>query len=248
METVDLHLHTSSSYDYKYNPDDADSVLIQTLIDNEIAAVAITDHFIIDAKHIQKLREMASDIVFFPGVELRTDKGDTNIHVILIFSNETDLKILEEDFNVFKRQKAINATDDQKIYWDFKDIVSFATEHKALISIHAGSKPSGVDDKISNALPVNQAVKEEYAQYVHFFEMGKLKDLDEYRKFVFSDIEEKPMIICSDNHDPRKYSPKEALWIKADITFEGLRQCLYQPEERVYVGTIPPALDRVRKK
>lgn len=135
----DLHLHTSSSYDYKYNADDSDSILIQTLIDNEIAAVAITDHFIIDAKHIQKLREMASDIVFFPGVELRTDKGDTNIHVILIFSNETDLKILEEDFNVFKRQKAINATDDQKIYWDFKDIVTFATEHNALISIHAGS-------------------------------------------------------------------------------------------------------------
>ena len=82
----DLHLHTSSSYDYKYNADDSDSILIQTLIDNEIAAVAITDHFIIDAKHIQKLREMTSDIVFFPGVELRTDKGDTNIHVILIKS------------------------------------------------------------------------------------------------------------------------------------------------------------------
>lgn len=243
----DLHLHTSSSYDYEYNADDADSVLVQTLLDNEIAAAVITDHFVIDAEHIQNLKGLTSDIVFFPGVELRTDKGDTNIHVILIFSNEIDLKILEEDFNVFKRQKAINATDNQKIYWDFKDIVTFAAEHKALISIHAGSKTSGVDDKISNALPINQAIKEEYAQYVHFFEMGKLKDLSDYRRFVFSDIEEKPMIMCSDNHDPRKYSPKEALWIKADITFEGLKQCLYQPEERVYVGTIPPALDRARK-
>ena len=243
----DLHLHTSSSYDYEYNADDADSVLVQTLLDNEIAAAVITDHFVIDAEHIQNLKGLTSDIVFFPGVELRTDKGDTNIHVIVIFSNEIDLKILEEDFNVFKRQKAINATDNQKIYWDFKDIVTFAAEHKALISIHAGSKTSGVDDKISNALPINQAIKEEYAQYVHFFEMGKLKDLSDYRRFVFSDIEEKPMIMCSDNHNPREYSPKEALWIKADITFEGLKQCLYQPKERVYVGTIPPALDRARK-
>lgn len=243
----DLHLHTSSSYDYEYNADNADEILVQALLDNEIEAVAITDHFVIDEKHIQKLRLLAPDIVFFPGVELRTDKGDTNIHVILIFSNEIDLKILEEDFNVFKRQKATNATDNQKIYWDFKDIVAFATEHKALISIHAGSKTSGVDDKISNALPINQAIKEEYAEYVHFFEMGKLEDLSKYRKYVFSNIGEKPMIICSDNHDPRQYSPKEALWIKADITFEGLKQCLFQPEERVYVGTIPPALDRAKK-
>ena len=242
----DLHLHTVSSYDYKYNADDADDILIQTLKDNEIAAVAITDHFIIDAIHIQKLRGMASDIVFFPGVELRTDKGDTNIHVILIFSNKDNLEILQEDFNVFKRQKAINATDNQKIYWDFKDIVTFAAEHEALISIHAGSKASGVDDKISNALPINQAVKEEYAQHIHFFEMGKSKDIDAYKKFVFSEIEQKPMIICSDNHDPREYNPKESLWIKADITFEGLKQCLYQPDERVYIGTIPPSLDRAR--
>lgn len=243
----DLHLHTSTSYDYDYKADDADTILVQTLLENEIAAVAITDHFIIDAEHIERLRGLSSNIVFFPGVELRTDKGDTNIHVILIFSNEIDLKILEEDFNVFKRQKAKNDTDDQKIYWDFKDIVIFAEEHKALVSIHAGSKSSGVDDKISNALPINQAIKEEYAQHVHFFEMGKIKDLSEYRKFVFCDVEEKPMIMCSDNHDPRKYNPKEALWIKADITFEGLKQCLYQPEERIYVGTIPPALDRARK-
>lgn len=243
----DLHVHTSSSYDYEYNADDADKVLVQALVENEIAAVAITDHFVIDEKHIQTLRGLAPKIEFFPGVELRTDKGDTNIHVILIFSNEMDLKILEEDFNVFKRQKAINATDNQKIYWDFKDIVVFATEHNALISIHAGSKTSGVDDKISNALPINQAIKEEYAQNIHFFEMGKIKDLADYKKYVFEDIDEKPMIMCSDNHDPRKYNPKEALWIKADITFEGLKQCLYQPDERVYVGTIPPALDRAKK-
>lgn len=243
----DLHLHTSSSYDYDYKADDADQILVQVLNDNEIAAVAITDHFVIDKKHIETLRSLAPDIVFFPGVELRTDKGDTNIHVILIFSEKYDLEILEEDFNVFKRSSAKNPTDDYKIYWDFKDIVSFATEHKALISIHAGDKTSGVDDKISNELPINQAIKEEYAQNIHFFEMGKVKDFSGYRKHVFPTIGEKPMIMCSDNHDPRKYSPKEALWIKANTTFEGLRQCLFQPEERVYVGTIPPALDRAKK-
>ena len=243
----DLHLHTRSSYDYKYNADDADEILIRALIENEIQAVAITDHFVIDSKHIKKLRALAPNIVFFPGVELRTDKGDTNIHVILIFSDKIDLKILEEDFNVFKRQKSVNSNDNYKIYWDFGDIVAFADEHNALISIHAGSKSSGVDDRITNALPINQAIKEEYARHIDFFEMGKLKDLSDYRKHVFSSVDEKPMIICSDNHDPREYKLQESLWIKANLSFDGLKQCLHQPEERVFVGTIPPALDRLVK-
>ena len=40
---------------------------------------------------------------------------------------------------------------------------------------------------------------------------------------------------------------KYITWIKADLTFEGLQQVLLQPEERVYIGDIPPSLDRVNK-
>ena len=71
----DLHIHTASSYDSPYRGDDADELLCATLHDNNISAVAITDHFKIDADRISHLRSLAPDIVFFPGVELRTDKG-----------------------------------------------------------------------------------------------------------------------------------------------------------------------------
>ena len=81
----DLHVHTASSYDYKYNGADADKKLCQVLLDNEICAVAITDHFLIDGKRIANLRVLAPTITFFPGVELRTDKGGNNLHIILIF-------------------------------------------------------------------------------------------------------------------------------------------------------------------
>ena len=83
---------------------------------------------------INHLRELAPDIVFFPGVELRTDKGDTNIHVILIFSDQSNLDELVEDFNVFKREAKENG-NDEKIYWDYiSQILPFAQKHNKEIS------------------------------------------------------------------------------------------------------------------
>ena len=236
----DLHLHTASSYDYEYKATDCDEILVQKLQENKIVAVAITDHFLIDKNRINHLRGLAPDIVFFPGVELRTDKGDTNIHVILIFSDKSNLDELVEDFNAFKRE-AQNKDDNESIYWDYNSqIVPFAKKHDALISIHAGRKSNGVDDRISNSLPHNQAVKEEYATTISMFEMGQVRDFDEYRKHVFSDIGVKPMVIGSDNHDARNYDPANKLWIKADVTFNGLKQIIYEPEERVCVSDTKP--------
>lgn len=167
----DLHLHTASSYDYEYKDTDSDQLLVTALEENEIAAVAITDHFVIDKNRIENLRALAPNITFFPGVELRTDKGDTNIHIILIFSDEINLTTLVEDFNVFKR-KAKENDNNEKIYWDYSSILEFAEDHDALITVHAGRKSNGVDDRISNVLEHNQAVKEEYARNISAFEMG----------------------------------------------------------------------------
>lgn len=245
----DLHLHTKSSYDYKYNGDDADEKLVQALRENDIKAVAVTDHFVIDSNRIKHLRELAPEIVFFPGVELRTDKGSNNLHMILIFSEVKDLAELEKRFDVImSKQNAKSPDNNERIYWDFNDIIKFAQSEDALVSIHAGKKSSGVDTEIrTESYPYKDAVKDEIASFVHFFDMGQKRDFADYERFVFPEIGKRPMIICSDNHDPRNYSPSEALWIKADCTFEGLKQCVFQPSDRVYVGVIPPSLDRVNK-
>lgn len=235
----DLHVHTASSYDYDYRHENADDKLIEALHNNNIEAVAITDHFVIEKNRIESLRSKADDIAFFPAVELRTDKGDTNIHVILIFDNNIDLQTLCEDFNVFKRNKGKETDNNDRIYWDFNDIISFAKEHDAIISIHAGRKSNGVDDRITNALEHNQAVKEEFAKNIDIFEMGQVRDLDEYKKHVFPTIGIKPMVICSDNHNPTNYA-FNSLWIKADLTFNGLKQILYEPEERVRIQKDKP--------
>ena len=48
--------------------------------------------------------------------------------------------------------------------WErMSDIIDFAKDHEAIVTIHAGRKTNGVDDRITNSLDHNQAVKEEFA-------------------------------------------------------------------------------------
>ena len=201
----DLHIHTASSYDYKYKGPDADDLLCASLKKNNIRAVVITDHFRIDKDRICNLRNKAPDIVFFPGVELRTDKGANNLHVILIFSDKSNLDTLSGDFDaIMIRDRSKSNSSDETIYWSFDDITDFAKSHDALISIHAGRKTNGIDKEITNAIPFKEAIKEDIAKSVHFFEIGQARDIDDYEQYVFKDIDRKPLIICSDNHDPKK--------------------------------------------
>jgi hypothetical protein len=55
----------------------------------------------------------------------------------------------------------------------------------------------------------------------------------------------KPCIHGSDAHGLEKLCKPDHnrfCWIKADLTFEGLRQVIYEPEDRVWVGEEPPTL------
>ena len=61
----------------------------------------------------------------------------------------------------------------------------------------------------------------------------------------------KPCINSSDAHSIAElFEPAEGryTWIKADPTFQGLKQILNEPEDRVYVGLIPPSLERVASR
>ena len=245
----DLHLHTASSYDSTYKGIDSDELLCNSLRKNEIAAVAITDHFKIDADRIYNLRKIAPDIVFFPGIELRTDKGATNLHVIIIFPETEKLEDLSNDFHVSMWNiKAKSNKNNDTVYWDFNDIVDFSNRKNGLISMHAGGKASGLDREITNALPINMAIKQDISEQIDIFEISKQKDIEDYKNKVFPEIGVvKPLVICSDSHDPRNYEVKERLWIKADLTFGGLRQSVLQPEERIFIGNIPPNLDNYNK-
>ncbi len=60
----------------------------------------------------------------------------------------------------------------------------------------------------------------------------------------------KPCVHGSDAHRYEELfeaAGRKYLWIKADPTYDGLRQLLHEPEGRLFLGEMPPALQRVRE-
>jgi hypothetical protein len=59
----------------------------------------------------------------------------------------------------------------------------------------------------------------------------------------------KPCIHGSDAHSADRlfmFDEGRQLWVCADPTFDGLVQLCHEPDDRVYIGTEPPALQRIR--
>lgn len=72
-----------------------------------------------------------------------------------------------------------------------------------------------------------------------------LGDKDEPGNFVKEFGRPKPCIHASDAHkleEIAKPDQNRFTWIKADPTFEGLRQIMFEPRERVFIGENPPNL------
>jgi len=246
----DLHVHTPSSYDYK-DKSITDKDIIQTLIKNEIAVVAITDHHIIDITRIKNLKNISKGkITILPGIEFCGDaRGREPIHFIGIFPEDSNVSYIWDKLKVESKifEQKNKSKKDNEIYVDLSDTTKLIKDLGGIVTIHAGKKSNSIEC-ITNSLPVKEAIKEDLIEYIDAFELGKGEDQTAYIEKVFPNIKrgKLPMIICSDNHNIRDYKLKEICWIKADPTFEGLKQITYEPE-RVYIGEKPELLKRVKE-
>ncbi|NQX80490.1 MAG: hypothetical protein HRT66_00645 [Flavobacteriaceae bacterium] len=240
----DLHFHTPSSYDYG-NKSVTNEEIIETLCENEISVVAITDHHIIDIERITELQELgkAKGITVLPGIEFLSDaRGKVPIHFIGIFSEECKLEYIwgqiENKTNISKIKG--EGKKENQVYCDLENTIDLVHELGGLTTIHAGDKTNSIEN-ITHSLPHGEAQKTEIANKIDFYELGKTDDKKGYIDFVFPSIKKHiPMIICSDNHNIKKYILKENCWIKADTTFEGLKQVVYEPKQRVRIQGLEP--------
>ena len=240
----DLHFHTPSSYDYK-DKSVTNQEIIDILAENEISVVAITDHHTMDIARIQELQLLGKDkgITVLPGIEFLADaRGKDPIHFIGIFSGTSNISYIWGQLKNTTNIKQIEGSNKKhnEVYCDLIDTMKLIKELGGITTIHAGSKTNNIEN-ITNSLPHAIAQKEDIVDLVDIYELGKVTDKEGYIKNVFPNIGKYiPMIIASDNHDIKNYSLKENCWIKADPTFEGLKQIIYEPEERVRIQEEEP--------
>jgi energy-coupling factor transporter ATP-binding protein EcfA2 len=241
----DLHFHTPSSYDYE-NGDVTDDEIIDRLIKNNIDVVCITDHNYIDTNRIKNLQKKGKDnIVVLPGIEFCSELGGREaIHFIGIFSEKSDI---ESIWTTLQGKCELTPADvtrrngKQNIQSDLMDTCDIIHELGGITSIHAGTKTNTVENIKNNLLVKMEQKRRILSECINILELGKVDDADDYTDIVFKSIKfYLPMIICSDNHDIRNYSVKCNCWIKADASFEGLKQIICEPESRVRIQDSNP--------
>lgn len=244
----DLHFHTPSSYDYK-DKSVTNHKIIDILAENKISVVAITDHHTMDIDRIQELQQLGKNkgITVLPGIEFCSELGGSeSIHFIGIFSEKSDFSTIwtkiQGKHNLTKAD--IERKGNERIVCNFVDTCKTIIELGGIISVHAGSKSNSIESIKSNLLVKQETKTTLLSDYVSILELGKPEDEKVYQEKVFPSIGFKlPIIICSDNHDIKNYSLKGNCWIKADPTFEGLKQIIYEPTERVKIQENNPKLN-----
>jgi ABC-type lipoprotein export system ATPase subunit len=245
----DLHLHTPSSYDYG-DKSITDNEIIDVLATNKISVAAITDHHVMDVERIRNLQDLGQgkEITILPGIEILSDaRASEPIHFIGIFPEDCKLEHIwgqiQNKTNISKmvgEEKKAN-----EVYCELIKTTELIHKLGGVVTIHSGKK-HGSFEKITNSLAHAVAQKKDIAENVEIFELGRVKDQEGYKSIVFPAIDNVfPMVICSDNHNIKKYQLKAKCWIKADPNFLGLEQVINEPEERVFIGEKPPLLEKV---
>jgi len=251
----DLHFHTPSSYDYK-DKSVTNKTIIDQLLKKNISLVAVTDHHIIDVTRIKELQYLGKlkNISVLPGIEFLSDtRGDDPVHFIGIFPEYCKLDYV---WGQIKNKTDIKKVDGEgkkpnEVYCNLLDTAKLIKELGGIVTIHAGSKSNTIEN-VTHAIPHSAAQKEDISKTIDIFELGDEKDVIDYKTKVTQFLKKKfnlhhPLILCSDNHNCNEYKLKQNCWIKADPTFEGLKQVLNEPEDRVYIGERPEILDKIDK-
>ena len=245
----DLHVHTPASYDWDKKCKVSNEDIVDAALKEGISAIAVTDHHTVKAVDDMKALGTKKGLFVIPGVELRTDKGNEKIHIIALFEHSVTGKFIYDKLLCplgFSEDDVKKASDEQ-VYCSFEGACKKIHELGGLVFLHAGSKSNGIEQIRSD---IKSLLKTDMARMVDLYEVTNQKSVDAYRSIVFPTIKKDiPCVVTSDSVDRSKLTygghstevlGKANTWIKADLSFEGLRHILVEPKDRVCLGAEPP--------
>ncbi len=242
----DLHAHTPYTH-LKKAYQCCEEEFIQKLCDSKIDCIGLTNYFKFNEKEFELKEKIEKrGIKVFYNLEVRLDyqnKEDQCLDFHIIFSD----KVTQQEIDNFLRNADANVGGTEKKLADLekddfdKAVVNFdqlleclekeslKLRGKYLLGFlsrgHGSSRSSSNYEKI--------------VKKVHFLihSSNKQENLKKDREFWLK--YNKPLIQSSDAHEEEQIG-KRYTWIKAEKTFEGLKQIIYEPETRVSIGEEKP--------
>lgn len=264
----DLHVHTPAS-DGTGTPEE----IVNKAIEKGLSVIAITDHHSVEYIDQVKKAAETEDLTVISGIEFRSEYGSKSVHFIGYFPDEFEKTVLNatalKDLilsplglsrtTIVAKGKELDSSlnDDAafkkgmfQVQVDFKTAADLIHQYGGIISVHNGSKENGLDKEVKhfgkalkNAHSLYECLgtlKEELMKdYVDICDIEKEGDDEEFYLKAFS----KPSILTSDAHKFEDIGCRYT-WIKADPTFEGLKQILYEPESRVKIQEDNPEYEK----
>ncbi|MBM0598713.1 TrlF family AAA-like ATPase [Helicobacter pylori] len=238
----DLHAHTPYTHLNKAYQC-CEEEFIQKLCDSKIDCIGLTNYFKFNEKEFELKEKIEKrGIKVFYNLEVRLDyqnKEDQCLDFHIIFSD----KVTQQEIDNFLRNADANVGGTEKKLADLekddfdKAVVNFdqlleclekeslKLRGKYLLGFlsrgHGSSRSSSNYEKI--------------VKKVHFLihSSNKQENLKKDREYWLE--YNKSLIQSSDAHEEEQIG-KKYTWIKAEKTFEGLKQIIYEPETRVSIG------------
>ncbi|GAA8332953.1 gamma-glutamylcyclotransferase [Helicobacter pylori] len=242
----DLHAHTpytNLNKEYKCSEEE----FIQKLCDSQIDCIGLTNYFKFNEKEFDlKEKIEKKGIKVFYNLEVRLDyqnKEDQCLDFHIIFSD----KVTQQEIDNFLRNVEANVSGTDKTLADLekddfdKAVVNFdqlleclekeslKLRGKYLLGFlsrgHGNSRSSSNDKKITN--------KSHFLIHSSDSQQNLKKDREFWLEY------NKPLLQSSDAHKEEQIG-KKCTWIKAEKTFEGLKQIVYEPKTRVSIDENKP--------
>lgn len=257
----DLHVHTTAS-DGRASPAE---VVDQAIAAGLSVVAITDHHTVDNVDEVKRIAAERGGLTVISGIEFRTELGAKSVHMIGLFPDRYgDLVLDKTALNELilcplhlSRTEILAAGRNAQGYsaqwseaklfengWklvqvNFKEAANLVHKYGGLVSVHNGSKSNSLDDQVrhdgSGVRDVSLEdslgpLKEELLKsYIDICEVKKSSEASFYlRRF------NRPSIVASDAHAKNEIGMKP-VWIKADPTFDGLRQILFEPADRVRI-------------
>jgi DNA repair ATPase RecN len=247
----DLHFHSLYSNLNNNFSDVAENDYIDKVINSELSVVGLTNYFNFKDNDFELKTNLENNgIVVFLNLELRLtyqnkDSDCCDIHIVFDNKLENDkIQQFLNNLNVVvngneKKANSLITTDDlQKGVVEFNDLLktlndnSLELKDRFIIGFLSRGKGN------ARTSSVYEKITQETDFIIHSTD-NQQNIIDDFNFWLSYG---KPLIQSSDAHNIEQIGTKYT-WIKADTTFEGLKQILFEPEERVKIQEKNPALD-----